>query len=166
MSKAYIGLGTNLGDREQNLRQAREMLTQIRGCRVLQFSSIYSTAPWGKVDQPDFFNQVGSLETELDAHELLHALLGIERAMGRERREKWGPRLIDLDLLLFGDEIIDQPELKVPHPYLEARAFVLMPLLEIEPELILPNGRALKEVGKSLAKSELEGCILNISMIK
>ncbi|MGE5417606.1 MAG: 2-amino-4-hydroxy-6-hydroxymethyldihydropteridine diphosphokinase [Acidobacteriota bacterium] len=166
MTRAYIGLGSNLGKCEQNLSQARELLAIIPRSRAVKFSSVYRTAPWGKVDQPDFFNQIGIIETELGAQELLTALLGIEKVMGRERFEKWGPRLIDLDILLFGDDIIDGPELKVPHPYLESRAFVIVPLLEIEPELILPGGKALKEVVKSLAKSELEGCILNISMIK
>lgn len=166
MTRAYIGLGTNLGDCEKNLSQARDLLAQMQRSSVIKFSSVYRSAPWGKIDQPDFLNQVGILETELSAHEMLEAILAIEKDMGRERHEKWGPRLIDLDLLLFGNQIIDEHELKIPHQFLEERAFVVVPLLELEPELVLPNGKALKVAAKSLAESDLEGCILNISMIK
>jgi 2-amino-4-hydroxy-6-hydroxymethyldihydropteridine diphosphokinase len=137
---SYVGLGSNLGDREDNLRRALERLQELGPLRV---SSIRETDPVGITDQPRFLNAVVELETDLPARELLERLLAIERELGRDRAEevRWGPRTIDLDLLLYGGETIDEPGLTVPHPRLAEREFVLEPLLELDPQLALPDGR-------------------------
>ncbi|NLB17739.1 MAG: 2-amino-4-hydroxy-6-hydroxymethyldihydropteridine diphosphokinase [Syntrophomonadaceae bacterium] len=142
---AYLGLGTNLGDREKNLTEAVGFLEKLTSTQVLKYSSQHYTAPWGKINQPEFLNQVAAVETFLTPQELLQELLDIETMMGRQRLEKWGPRIIDIDLLLYGNQIIQEPNLIIPHPYLTQREFVLIPLLEIEPDLRLPDGRCLKD---------------------
>lgn len=143
----YLGLGSNLGDKNGNLLQAREQIAAVSGIEITAESSLYVTAPWGKTDQEEFLNQVLKIETDLSAIELLHALQNIEINMGRQRLEKWGPRIIDLDILLYGDEVIDGVELTVPHPYMRQRLFVLVPLQEISPELVFPdNGAYIGEV--------------------
>lgn len=144
--RAYIGLGTNLGSREENLAMACRKLADIPCSSIARISSVYHTLPWGKTDQPEFLNQVASLDTCLAARELLQELLDIEKDMGREQTERWGPRIIDLDLLLYGDQTIEEPDLVVPHPWLTKRAFALTPLLEIAPELKMPDGRYLREI--------------------
>jgi 2-amino-4-hydroxy-6-hydroxymethyldihydropteridine diphosphokinase len=145
---AYVALGANLGDREKNLRAALERLKELGPLRV---SAFRETDPVGVTDQPRFVNAVAELETALGARELLERLLEIERELGRDRskEERWGPRTIDLDLLLFGDDVIDEPGLTVPHPRLPERRFVLEPLHELAPGLLLPDGRA---VGDLLAR--------------
>ena len=142
---SYVGLGSNLGDREDNLRRALERLEELGPLRV---SSIRETDPVGMTDQPRFLNAVAELETDLPASELLKRLLAIERELGRDRAKevRWGPRTIDLDLLLHGGETIDEPGLTVPHPRLAERRFVLEPLHELDPELVLPDGRAVREL--------------------
>jgi 2-amino-4-hydroxy-6-hydroxymethyldihydropteridine diphosphokinase len=131
---AYVGLGSNLGDREATVRRAAELL----GARRL--SKLFDTEPWGLVDQPRFVNAVAEVETPLDARRLLDELFDVERMLGRERiGPRWGPRTIDLDLLLFGGDVIDEPGLVVPHPYLHERLFVLEPLADLEPELEIPG---------------------------
>jgi 2-amino-4-hydroxy-6-hydroxymethyldihydropteridine diphosphokinase len=131
---AYVGLGSNLGDREATVRRAAELL----GARRL--SKLFDTEPWGLVDQPRFVNAVAEVETPLDARRLLDELFDVERMLGRERiGPRWGPRTIDLDLLLFGGDVIDKPGLVVPHPYLHERLFVLEPLADLEPELEIPG---------------------------
>jgi 2-amino-4-hydroxy-6-hydroxymethyldihydropteridine diphosphokinase len=131
---AYVGLGSNLGDREQALRQAAALIGAGR------LSTIRETEPWGLADQPRFLNAVAQLETELTARALLESLLDVERRLGRERRgPQWGPRTIDLDLLLYGDEQIDEAGLTVPHPRLHERLFVLEPLAELDPSLKIPG---------------------------
>jgi 2-amino-4-hydroxy-6-hydroxymethyldihydropteridine diphosphokinase len=141
MKVAYIGLGANLGDREENLRAALERLAELGPLRV---SSFRETDPVGVTDQPRFVNAVAELETGLGARDLLERLLEIERQLGRDRsgEERWGPRTIDLDLLLYGGDVIDEPGLSVPHPRLAERRFVLEPLHELNPGLVLPDGRA------------------------
>ena len=146
LQRAFIGLGTNLGNREENLAVARQKLAGIPAGRVVASSLIYPTAPWGKTDQPEYLNQVVSFDTRLSARELLQELLSIENTMGRERTERWGPRIIDLDLLLYGDQVIEETNLVVPHPWLTKRAFVLTPLLEIAPDLTMPDGRYLRDI--------------------
>ncbi|NLV16812.1 MAG: 2-amino-4-hydroxy-6-hydroxymethyldihydropteridine diphosphokinase [Syntrophomonadaceae bacterium] len=141
---AYLGLGTNLGDREKNLTEAAGYLEKLTSTRVLKYSSRYYTSPWGKTDQPEFLNQAAAVETYLTPRELLQEMLDIETLMGRKRLEKWEPRIIDLDLLLYGRQTIQEPDLTIPHPYLTQREFVIRPLLEIEPDLQLPDGRLLK----------------------
>jgi 2-amino-4-hydroxy-6-hydroxymethyldihydropteridine diphosphokinase len=128
--RAYIGIGTNLGDLMANLERAREALARLG--TIIAESSIYETAPWGNLDQPSFLNAVALLQTRLAPRELLEGLQEAERRLGRTVRERWGPRVIDLDLLLYDDIDIDEPGLRVPHPHLRERAFVLVPLAEID----------------------------------
>jgi 2-amino-4-hydroxy-6-hydroxymethyldihydropteridine diphosphokinase len=138
VTRAYVGVGANLGDREATIRAAIEALPD-----VIAVSSLRETDPVGVVDQPRFLNGAALLETELPPRELLDRLLEIERDLGRERREpnpvRWGPRAIDLDLLLYGDEAVAEPGLTVPHPRLHERRFALEPLAELDPELELPG---------------------------
>ena len=138
MHHAYIGLGSNLGNRLEGCRNAIEALATLPTCSVLQTSSFYETTPVGLVEQPAFINGVVLLETAKDAPWLLRQMLAIENTFGRIRTLKWGPRSIDLDLLFFDDLIIDLPELSVPHPLLHERCFVLEPLNEIAPDFRHP----------------------------
>ncbi|MCU1308615.1 MAG: 2-amino-4-hydroxy-6-hydroxymethyldihydropteridine pyrophosphokinae [Acidobacteriaceae bacterium] len=148
MKTTYLSLGSNVGDREGNLRAAIEQLSRVG--RVLAVSSFYETEPVELKDQAWFLNCVVELETEMSAAELLDALLSIERAMGRERIQAKGPRNIDIDILLCGDAVIDEKGLKVPHPAMHRRRFVLAPLAEIAPDAIHP-------VFKRSARELLEG---------
>ena len=134
MTRAYVGVGANLGDREATIRAALAALPD-----VVAVSELRETAPVGVVDQPPFLNGAAALETELSPRELLDALLEVERGLGRERRERWGPRTIDLDLLLHGDDVVDEPGLTVPHPRLHERRFALEPLLDLDPDLVVPG---------------------------
>ncbi len=142
--RCFIGIGSNIGDGPAALHQALEMLVQTKSITLVRVSSLYRTAAWGLTDQADFTNAVAELVTTLPADELLATLLRVEAGMGRRRDgEHWGPRLIDLDLLTYGEQVINQPGLVVPHPYMHERAFVLVPLLELEPEFEIPGrGRA------------------------
>ena len=134
MTIAYVGLGSNLGDRECLIREAAELIGAVR------LSTLIETEPWGYGDQPLFLNAVAELETLLTARQLLDHLLDVERRLGRERiGPRWGPRTIDLDLLLYGDKTIDEPGLVVPHPRLTGRDFVLRPLAELVPTLKIPG---------------------------
>jgi 2-amino-4-hydroxy-6-hydroxymethyldihydropteridine diphosphokinase len=145
--QAYIGLGTNMGDRAANLRQAVEMMQGRPGIKVDSVSSVYITEPWGNRNQDDFYNQVVRIETDLSARELLHQLQKIEIKMGRQPSEKWGPRIIDLDIILYGDQLVQEEDLKIPHPYAQQRLFVLIPLEEIDPEIVFPDsGMSIREV--------------------
>lgn len=148
--RAYIGLGSNLNDPISQLRHARKALAVLPGTRLVSASSIYRSPPLydqdqGTPDQPDFYNAVVVLETSLTADALLQALFAIEAAQGRVREQRWGPRTLDLDLLLYGDERRSSPELTLPHPGLTQRAFVLYPLHEIDPGLHIPGNGALAE---------------------
>ncbi|RLJ80175.1 2-amino-4-hydroxy-6-hydroxymethyldihydropteridine diphosphokinase [Pedobacter alluvionis] len=137
-STAYLLLGGNLGNREANLKKAIELLNDKIG-KVITSSSLYETAAWGKTDQPAFLNQAIALQTNLSALEVLDLALSIEQELGRVRKDKWGERLIDIDLILFGDQIINIPDkLQVPHPHMQDRKFVMEPLAEIAPEVIHP----------------------------
>jgi 2-amino-4-hydroxy-6-hydroxymethyldihydropteridine diphosphokinase len=148
--RAYIGLGSNLGDRASFLERAIELLGVSDGIRVAAVSSFRETEPVGYADQPRFLNGAVGVETELTAREVLGRLLAVERALGRERTgPRFGPRTIDLDLLLYGDETIDEPGLTVPHPRLHERTFVLEPLVELDPGLRLPDGRLVRELLES-----------------
>lgn len=140
MIRAYVGLGANLGDREATLRAALEQLAAEPGVDVVAVSAFRDTAPVGLVDQPRFLNAVAAVETELPARELLERLLGVERRLGRTREgPRFGPRTIDLDLLLYGDAEIAEPGIEVPHPRMHERQFVLEPLAELDPDLIVPG---------------------------
>ena len=139
MTRAYVGLGANLGPREETLRRAVELIDRTPGVDVLAVSELRETEPVGAVDQPPFLNGAVALETSLSARELLDLLLDVERELGRVRNERWGPRLVDLDLLLYGAETIDEPGLRVPHPRLHERRFALEPLAELDPDLVIPG---------------------------
>jgi len=136
--KAFIGLGSNLGDREANIRQALQQLEQMPETTIVRGSSLYDTEPVGVPDQPNFLNGVVQIETHLAPRQLLWNLMLIERRLGRVRTQHWGPRVIDLDLLLYGEEVVDEPDLQVPHPQMTQRSFVMVPLVEIEPLLVHP----------------------------
>ncbi len=137
---AYIALGANLGDREANIRRALSELEIGGGILVKRISKqIENPAVGGPENSPDFLNGVAEIETNLSPHELLHRLLAVERKLGRERREKWAPRNIDLDLLLFGEQIISDDELSIPHPLMHTRRFVLEPLAQLAPDMLHPT---------------------------
>jgi 2-amino-4-hydroxy-6-hydroxymethyldihydropteridine diphosphokinase len=141
--QVFIALGANMAHPAKQLRRAIALICLLPGTRLVKTSSFYSTAPQGYVDQPDFINAVAEIATTLSAHELLEALLAIESALGRERKIVNGPRVIDLDLLLYGNDVIDKGGLQVPHPRMHDRAFVLVPLAEIAPDTAIPGqGRA------------------------
>ena len=132
---AHVALGANLGDARATVRDAIAALDRLPQTRLLRASALYRSAPW-EASGPDFINAVAAIETGLDAHELLQALQALELQAGRERPYRNAPRTLDLDLLLYGDAVIDSPELVVPHPRLRERAFVLLPLAEIAPALV------------------------------
>lgn len=137
MNHAYLLIGGNLGDREQQLDTARKLIHKLCGA-VTGESSLYETAAWGKTDQPDFLNQALQVSTTLNARQLIRRILKTEKMMGRIRKEKYGPRSIDIDILLFNEEQYNFPFLKVPHPELPNRRFALLPLAEIAPDLKHP----------------------------
>lgn len=148
---AYLGLGTNLGDREANLRRALALLAATPGVDVRRVSAVYETEPVGHKEQPWFLNQVVELETRLAPRALLDSALAIEAALGRARRERWGPRTMDIDILLYDDLTLEAPGLTVPHPRLTERAFVLVPLAELVPGLALPGGTAAELAARASA---------------
>jgi 2-amino-4-hydroxy-6-hydroxymethyldihydropteridine diphosphokinase len=133
---AYIGVGSNVGNREANCRKAFELLGETG--RVISVSSLYCTEPVGYKEQEDFINAVVSIETDLSARELLSACRAIEGRLGRKRTLRWGPRTIDLDILLYGDQMINQSNLVIPHPLMAMRKFVLVPLVEVAPGAVHP----------------------------
>lgn len=141
MHTAFVGLGANLDQAEASVRAAIAALGAVPQTTLIAASRLYRTPAWGREDQPDFINAVAQLRTDLAPLPLLEALLGIEQAFGRERRagERWGPRTLDLDLLLYAEQVIDLSQLQVPHPRLHARAFALLPLSELAPEAIIPG---------------------------
>ena len=148
-AQVWIGLGTNQGDRENNLFQARNLLDPE--VKVLEISPIYQTEPWGFKDQPDFLNQVIKAETALTPSDLLKKLKQIERDLGREETFRNGPRLIDLDILFYDQMIIDLEDLKIPHPRIPERGFVLVPLADLAPDLISPkSGKSITEMLKEI----------------
>ncbi len=134
----YIALGSNLGPRRRNLRRAVRLLEEHEGVRVVQVSSMLETEPVGGPPQAPYFNAAAELRTELAPRPLLEVLLSIEDELGRERIVRWGPRTLDLDLLLYEDRVIEEPGLRVPHPRMHERRFVLQPLCEIAPEAVHP----------------------------
>jgi 2-amino-4-hydroxy-6-hydroxymethyldihydropteridine diphosphokinase len=155
---AAIGLGGNLGDAASTLRDALQALDGLPGTRLLRASPLYRTPAWGDTAQPDFVNAAALVETTLPARALLDALLGIERRFGRRREAgaQWGPRVLDLDLLLYGEAVLDEPGLRVPHPHLHERAFALLPLSRIAPGMDVPgHGR----VSALLAGIDAAGCV-------
>ncbi len=144
MHRAWIGLGSNLGDRLGYIKKALAMVGALPGTDVVNVSSIYDTRPVGREEQPRFLNAAAEVTTDLDARAFMNELLAIEDRCGRFRRVAWGPRTLDIDLLLFDDVQIEDPELTVPHPRMTKRPFVLIPLEEIAPDLLIPG------VGKNI----------------
>jgi 2-amino-4-hydroxy-6-hydroxymethyldihydropteridine diphosphokinase len=143
---AYLGLGSNLGDRLETLQRAADLLDAGPGITVLASSRVWETDPVGGPAQPDFLNAVLRIETDLSPHDLLTAVHSVEAALSRVRDVRWGPRTIDVDIELFGDEAIEEPDLTIPHPRMLERAFVLLPLLELEPDPVLPDGTRVLDV--------------------
>ena len=137
MTRVFLGIGTNLGDRERNLQDALAILSQKMV--ILKESSIYQTAPWGYLDQPAFLNQAIEVQTDLSPLNLLGFLKDTEKALGRQANFRYGPRLIDLDILFYGSRVIQTPRLQIPHPRIAQRAFVLVPLAEIAPDFVHPQ---------------------------
>lgn len=156
MERVYIGLGSNLAEPREQLRAAVKALADLPASRLVALSSLYISDPLGPPDQPRYNNAVAVLETTQAPLELLDALQAIEQAQGRERKtDRWGPRTLDLDILLYGDRLIDEPRLTVPHYHLHARPFVLYPLAEVAPETLqLADGRHLDDL---LAACPFEG---------
>lgn len=153
--QAFIGLGANLGEAEQTLKHAAEGLGQLPGSRLVALSSLYRSAPLGPAGQSDYLNAVACLETTLAPHALLAALQTLETALGRVRGVRWGPRTLDLDLLLYGNDIIHTAQLVVPHPELKNRNFVVIPLLELESGLRLPDAVLLASLAAAHDQSGL-----------
>jgi 2-amino-4-hydroxy-6-hydroxymethyldihydropteridine diphosphokinase len=134
--RVFIALGTNLGeDLERNLRNALDEIEALPGTNVVRVSSFHATEPWGELNQPRFLNAVAELRTELEPLPLLRALKELESKLGRVPTYRWGPRLIDLDIILYGERVVDLPELRIPHPQYRERDFVMTPLREIAPEI-------------------------------
>jgi 2-amino-4-hydroxy-6-hydroxymethyldihydropteridine diphosphokinase len=133
--RVFLGLGGNLGDPQASMAAALRILDDDAGTRVVTVSSVYRTPPWGKTDQPDFLNAAAEIATTHEPRALLALCLDAERALKRERRERWGPRIVDIDILVFGNRLIREPGLEIPHPRIFERAFVIVPLAEIAPGL-------------------------------
>ncbi len=152
---AYLGLGSNVGDREEYIEQAIFLLGKTSGIKVLKKSSNYETEAEGVADQPPFLNAAACIETVLSPSKLLSAIQGIENTLGREREVEWGPRTIDIDILLYGDEIVSDDKLQIPHPLLHERLFALIPLNEIAPDTIHPALE--KTISEIYEEKKLEG---------
>lgn len=158
---AFIGLGSNLGDSVATLRAALRALDALPDTRLVRASKLYRTPAWGVTEQPDFINAVAMLHTRRAPRRLLEDLLEIERHAGRQRladgSDRWGPRTLDLDLLLYGETRIDEPGLHVPHPRLHERAFVLVPLAEIAPDACIPGVGTAAQALSRMAPAQVEG---------
>lgn len=152
--KAYLGLGSNLANPQTQVHAAIDALQASSNIEVVNSSSLYMSPPMGPQDQPDYINAVVEIETKLTAHKLLDQLQSIEQQQGRVRKRHWGERTIDLDLLLYADQIVDDERLKIPHPGITLRAFVLYPLAEIAPELTIPN---MGHIGQLVKQCPLDG---------
>lgn len=156
MTRVFVGLGSNLAEPQQQLHSALASMAEIPHTKLLRSSSFYCSAPVGPGDQPDYVNSVAELDTDLAPLELLDRLQAIENAQGRERNIRWGARTLDLDILLFGRQRIDEPRLQVPHPRIAERNFVLQPLAELEPGLTLPSGESISALLEQCPQSRLE----------
>ena len=154
---AYIGIGSNLGNPEENCTKAIEKISSIKDIKIISKSSFYQTEPIGGVQQDWFVNSAIEIETDLSPENLLSVLLSLELAMGRTRKEKWGPRLIDLDLLFYGNLVLDNKDLTLPHPEIQNRKFVLIPMSEIAENLIHPT---LKKTIKTLLQASSDLAIV------
>ncbi len=154
MTRAFVALGSNLGDPQRQVGDAVSALANLPGTRVVKLSSLYRTAPWGMLEQPPFINAAVELDTDLPPLALLDAMLEIEEAAGRIRAQRNGPRTLDLDLLHVDGVRMDDPRLTLPHPRMAERAFVLLPVHDLAPALSLPGGT----VAELLARLDLSGC--------
>lgn len=152
----YLSLGSNMGNKADHLARARQAIAELPDTQVAAVSSLYHTAPVGKTDQDWFLNQVLRVETQLSPWELLRRCLAIETSLGRVRLERWGPRVVDIDLLVYEDVTCDDEELTLPHPRLTERAFVLVPLVELDPDLLIA-GRSVVELLEALPVAERNG---------
>lgn len=155
MTRVYLSLGSNAGDRRQMLERALARLEASGQVIVLRQSSLYETEPVGKTDQPWFYNLVAEIQTRLTPHELLDLAQAVERDLGRTRDVRWGPRTVDIDIVLYGGEQVSTPRLAVPHPEMARRRFVLLPLVEIAPDLALPDGRRVDALLRDLQDQEV-----------
>ena len=156
MKTAYLALGANLGDKWENMREAVRLLEAEGRCTVVARSSIYVTKPVGLEDQPDFVNAVIEVKTSLSPADLLKLCNDVEGRLGRERTIRWGPRVIDIDILLYEGVTVDAPDLTIPHPHMMERAFVLVPLAEIAPDLELPGGVTAREAAARIGHNGIE----------
>lgn len=155
MAIAYLGLGSNIGDREESLKNALNKISETPGITVSKISSRYETKPYGKTDQPDFINMAVEIDTNLTPLDLLEAVLGIEHELGRVRTETWGPRSIDIDVLLYEELELDLTDLKVPHPEMHLRSFVIDPMNEIAPKREHPTLKmTIEEIKNKLDKEQ------------
>jgi 2-amino-4-hydroxy-6-hydroxymethyldihydropteridine diphosphokinase len=156
---ACIGLGGNIGDAAATVRAALDALRALPRTRVVRTSRLYRTPAWGNTAQPDFINAAALVETDLDPRALLDALLDVERDFGRRRAadgsDRWTARTLDLDLLLYGDETVDEPGLHVPHPHLHERAFALLPLLDVAPEAVIPGRGPARDALAAMATDDI-----------
>lgn len=157
MRRAYLGLGSNIGDKAAHLAAAVQGLAAVPGIRITARSADYRTPPWGETDQDWFLNGALAIETDLDPHALLDACLGVERDLGRIRERRWGPRVIDIDVLSYADAEVSDERLVLPHRYVRERAFVLVPLAEIAPDLVIGG----ETVAEALAKLDRSGIARN-----
>lgn len=156
MVRAYLSIGSNLGDRMAHLVAGVQALLAGGGVELVGVSSVYETSPWGKADQPAFLNAGVAVRTKLGPRALLARCQAAEAARHRERRERWGPRTLDVDLILYGDAVVCAPDLMVPHPRLGERAFVIVPLLELDPGLALPGGRPVASLAPAVADQAVQ----------
>ena len=157
MTEAYIALGSNLGDARGNVQGALDAIARLPGTKLLGHSSLYLTPPWGLLEQPPFINAVARIDTALSPHDLLDALLAIERAAGRVRAgERWGPRTLDLDVLHMDGVLLEDERLTLPHPRIHERAFVLVPLNDLAPNLVLPGQGRVADLLVTLDTAGLE----------
>lgn len=153
-ARVYLSLGSNLGDRRANLENALERLRETPGLQITRVSRAYRSAPLGVREQPEFLNLAAQAHTSLAPEELLRAAKDIERAMGRIPGERWGARIIDIDILVYDSVRMETPELALPHPRMEQRAFVMVPLAEIAPDLTLPSGRRAAQAAADLGEAQ------------
>ena len=153
MTNVFLGIGGNLGDRRATMRSAVELIRAV--IDDVRVSSLYETAAWGVTDQPSFLNAVVRGQTELPPLALLDAIQSIENKLGRVRTQHWGPRAIDIDILLYGSDVIDEPRLTVPHPYMSQRGFVLRPLADLSAGLTLPDGSLVGELLTTINQDDL-----------
>jgi len=155
VARVLLSLGSNLGDREANLRAALRLISQLPSTCMTRMSKVYQTAAWGVENQPDFLNMAAEIDTDLGPHELLRELKQIEKRLARAPGPRWSPRPIDIDILLFEGVHLQTPELSIPHPLMSRRAFVLIPLLEIAPDEVLPDGSRIEDLART-AEGEVQ----------